>query len=84
MFYGGICLALNILAALKTTSHCLIFREGEDRLEVRRRKLQTVDHAQVVWACGIFTLKELIYCGWIHRPLIQGTEPRVGKKVKFL
>ena len=49
MFYGGICLALNILAALKTTSHCLIFREGEDRLEVRRRKLQTVDHAQVVW-----------------------------------
>ena len=32
----------------------------------------------------IFTLKELIYCGWIHRPLIQGTEPRVGKKVKFL
>jgi len=34
-------------------------REGEDRLEVRRRKLQTVDHAQ-------------------------GTEPRLGKKVKFL
>ena len=66
MFYGGICLALNILAALKTTSHCLIFREGEDRLEVRRRKLQTVDHAQVVWACGIFTLKELIFCRCIQ------------------
>lgn len=34
-------------------------REGEDRLQVRRRRLETVDHAQ-------------------------GTEPRLGKKVKFL